>query len=257
MEDFERAWIRFDLVAAAKKWDNAKQLAIVPALLRGKLVDFFVELSEEECADMQTLKKALSAKAGLARDPLSSAKCFNMRKQGQEEKVADFARDLKKLFTQAYPSESIQSPVLLQRFLTGLLGSVSQQLLLKGRPANLEQAIKEATEVEYALHFSRETAEVHAVQQSTSDKRLDQLTQTMEKMALQLEKLEAKLQVESQRLPTPAISDNRGQGRGNRRNQRRSNCCFQCGEEGHFRRECPLNFREPARKVPGGWQDKQ
>ena len=199
MEDFQRAWIRFNLVAAAKKWDNAKQLAIVPALLCGTLVDFFVELSEEECADMQTLKKA-SAKAGLARDPLSSAKCFNMRKQGQEEKVADFARDLKKLFSQAYPSESIQSPVLLQRFLTGLLGSVSQQLLLKGWPANLEQAIKEATEVKYALHFSRETAEVHTVQQSTSDKRLDQLTQTMEKMALQLEKLEAKLQVESQRL---------------------------------------------------------
>ena len=168
---------------------------------------------------MQTLKKALSAKAGLARDPLSSEKCFNMRKQGQEEKVVDFARDLEKLFSQAYPSESIQSPVLLQRFLTVLLGSVSQQLLLKGRPANLEQAIKEATEVEYALHISRETAEVHAVQQSTSDKRLDQLTQTMEKMALQLEKLEAKLQVESQRLPTLAISDNRGQGRGNRRNQ--------------------------------------
>ena len=30
MEDFERSWIRFDLVVAAKKWDNVKQLAIVP-----------------------------------------------------------------------------------------------------------------------------------------------------------------------------------------------------------------------------------
>ena len=100
-------WIRFDLVAAVKRWDNVKQLAIVSALLRGTLVDFFVELSEEDRADMQTPKKALSAKAGLARDPLFSAKCFNMRKQGQEEKVADFARDLKKLFSQAYPSESI------------------------------------------------------------------------------------------------------------------------------------------------------
>ena len=102
--------------------------------------------------------------------------------------------------------------MFLQCFLTGLLGSVSQQLLLKGWPVNLEQAIKEATDVEYALHFSRETAQVHAVQQSTSDKRLDHLTQTMEEMALQLEKLESKLQVESQKLPTPAISDNRGQG---------------------------------------------
>ena len=29
-EEFERSWTRFKLVAAAKKWDAAKQLAIVP-----------------------------------------------------------------------------------------------------------------------------------------------------------------------------------------------------------------------------------
>ena len=60
-----------------------------------------MELSKEDRADMQTLQKTLSAKAGLVRDPLSSAKCFNMRKQGQKEYVANFARDLKKLFSQA------------------------------------------------------------------------------------------------------------------------------------------------------------
>ena len=238
MEAFERAWTRFELVAAAKNWDDAKQLVIVPALLCGKLVDSFVELSEEDRTDMQTLKKVLSAKAGLASGPLSSAKCFNMRKQGQEEKVADFARDLKKLFNQAYPSESTQSPVLLRRFLTGLLGSVSQQLPLKGRPANLDQAIKEATEEEYVLHFSRETAEVHTVQQSASDKRLDQLSQTMERMALQLEKLESKLQVESQRLPTQAISDSRGQGETGGDPIAVSSAA---GKD--ISAECPLNFR--------------
>ena len=40
-EDFERSWIRFNLVAAAKKWDEAKHLSIVPALLHGKLVEIF------------------------------------------------------------------------------------------------------------------------------------------------------------------------------------------------------------------------
>ena len=35
--EFERSWIKFKLVAAANKWDDAKALLMLPALLRGKL----------------------------------------------------------------------------------------------------------------------------------------------------------------------------------------------------------------------------
>lgn len=46
-EDFKRAWTRFELVAKAKEWNKAKQLAIIPTLLRGKLLDTYVELPDE------------------------------------------------------------------------------------------------------------------------------------------------------------------------------------------------------------------
>ncbi len=95
-EDFERSSIRFNLVAAAKKWDEAKQLSIVP---RGKLVEIFVDLEDEEKADIKTLKRALSALAGLASDPLASARRFNDRKQEPGEKVSDYARELKRLYS--------------------------------------------------------------------------------------------------------------------------------------------------------------
>ena len=39
VESFQRAWTRFELVAKAKEWDSAKQLTVLPTLLRGKLVD--------------------------------------------------------------------------------------------------------------------------------------------------------------------------------------------------------------------------
>ena len=248
-EDFERSWICFNLVATAKKWDEAKQLSIVPALLRGKLVEIFVDLEDEEKANIKMLKRALSVRAGLTSDPLASARCFNDRKQEPGEKVSDYARELKRLYSRAYPGEDAQSIVLVQHFLTGLRAPISQQLLLKECPATMEKAVKGAIDVEYALQFGQETVEVHAVQRTIEDKRLEQLTQTVERMAIQMEKLESQLKADRERPSERSSNSNRM--------ARRHNLCFLCGQEGHFRRSCPLNGNVPARKVPGVWHEKK
>ena len=67
-EEFERSWTKFKLVAAANKWDDAKALLMLPALLRGILVEIYVSLRDEEKADLDTLKRALKESAGLTRD---------------------------------------------------------------------------------------------------------------------------------------------------------------------------------------------
>ena len=38
---------------------------------------------------------------------------------------------------------------------------------------------------------------------------------------------------------------------------RRRNTCFLCGKEGHWKRECTLNFKGSAPTVEGGWRDHQ
>ena len=102
---------------------------------------------------MVDLKKALVGRAGLSADPLVAAKKFMNRNQGAPESVADYLADLKKLFKRAHPTESLESTVLLQKFLTGLHAPICQQLLLKGRPNTLEGAAKSAREIENALEF--------------------------------------------------------------------------------------------------------
>lgn len=64
--------------------------------------------------------------------------------------MTDFASKLRKLFKQAYPSESTTSNALLQRFLTGLRSLVGQQLLLCEKLDDLTEAIESVSEVEYA-----------------------------------------------------------------------------------------------------------
>ena len=120
VEEFQRSWTRFELVASAKGWEAAKQKLILPTLLRGKLVDIYMGLGDDMRGDLKLLKKALMKHAGLVRDPLSAGQLFMTRHQLPGEKVNDFASELKKLFTESYPSEGTASAILLQRFMTGL-----------------------------------------------------------------------------------------------------------------------------------------
>ena len=52
VEDFERSWRRVELIASANQWNEEKKLAVIPALLRGKLLDFYAVLTSEERSDL-------------------------------------------------------------------------------------------------------------------------------------------------------------------------------------------------------------
>lgn len=106
LEDFSRAWTRFEQVAKAKDWDRSKQLIVLPTLLRGKLLDHFVDLDVETKEDLKKLRTALRKCTGAIEDPLSAEKAFVGREQGPDERVADFASALKKIFRQAYRGAS-------------------------------------------------------------------------------------------------------------------------------------------------------
>ena len=131
VEDFCHTWTRFEFVATAKEWNSNTQLAVIPTLLRGKLIDYYVKLDNDIKGDLALLKDALQEQVGTKEDPLLASRNFNQQAQGHNEKVADFAASLKKLFKSAYPCELMTSALLLQRFLTGLRSEIGCQLLLR------------------------------------------------------------------------------------------------------------------------------
>ena len=97
------------------------------------------------------------------------------------------------LFIQAYPSEEPKSGILLQWFLTGLLPSLSRQVLLWGKPTSLEQAIKNAGEIEYALSFQTSVGQskgTNALPPQHGPTELEKLQETLKNMSKQLGELE-------------------------------------------------------------------
>ena len=249
-EDFKRGWTRFEFVATAKEWDEAKQLAVIPALLRGKLIDYYVDLDDTTKADLKLLKAALEERAGKKEDALAASRSFSQRSQEQGERVSDFASSLKQLFKSAFPAEAMTSSVLLQRFLTGLRPDISRQLLLRSRPTTFTAAVKDATDVEYALEFGGEEVNIHAIRPTQPTPEPSNAAALYQKLDALTKRLES-LEVTIGKSQTP-IRSGYGRGRGDRRD-RRIGPCYNCGEEGHLRRNCPLNYYGPAPKVDDSW----
>ncbi|XP_065900992.1 uncharacterized protein [Dysidea avara] len=229
VEDFKRGWIRFEFVATTKEWDAAKQLAVIPALLRGKLIDYYVDFDDTIKGDLKLLRAALEERAGKREDPLAASRSFSQRSQRQE---------------------AMTSSVLLQRLLTGLLPEISRQLLLRSKPTTFTAAVKDATEIEYALEFGGEEDGVHAIrptQPTPEQSNATALHQKLDSLTKRLESLEVTIG-KSQTPNRPGY----GRDRGNRRD-RRIGPCYNCGEEGHLRRNCPLNYYGPTPKVDDSW----
>ena len=195
-DNFEHAWKRFRLAAVAKQWQAEKQLLILPTLLRGNLVDYYMDLGEDEKRSLEDVKQALERKAGIKKDPVVAARYFNSRYQDDRERVMDYATQLRKAFKEAYPEEDVGSAVLLQTFLSGLRPSIARQVMLKGRPTALDKAIEEAVTVEEALRFGgADTMEVpvHAVHPKETTTEVEQLRHTLERMSKKFESFEQQL----------------------------------------------------------------
>ena len=246
-EGFLHAWTRFELIAAAKEWDEEKQLKVLPTMLRGKLLETYMDLAGEEKADLVKLKDALLKKASFRVDPLLVGKTFMECIQGPEEGVEAFSVCLKKLFKQAFTrADASSSDVLLQKFLTGLATNISKQLLMQTTPTTFEDAVKAAVRVENALSFGAVSKKPESHDEiacyQVQDKSVEALTsmmQTMESISKRLETLE--LAAKERTSPI--------RQRQEKRVRYRVIKCWNCGEEGHFQRDCPLNSRRPTR----GW----
>ena len=112
---------------------------------------------------------------------------------------------------------------------------------------------------------------VHAVHPKETTTEVEQLRHMLERMSKKFESFEQQLK----ELDAGRATDNNSVERERRSSEkrvsfklqrgssqedgggRRRNTCFLCGKEGHWKRECTLNFNGSAPTVDGGWRERK
>ena len=119
-------------------------------LLCRKLVDVYVALDEETRTSLPNTNKVLMESARILRALMDSWPSIHVSppiNRGSSERLCNESMEIK-LFTESYLDEEQTSAILLQRFLTGISLFICLQLLLKGKPMSITNAITDATNIE-------------------------------------------------------------------------------------------------------------
>lgn len=153
---------RFFACANSNEWNEAAQIRHLPSFLQGEVFGRYLKAKEANPVTikewMEELRKAIYPEDQVA---ARQAEFFH-RKKKLAESVTEFAYDLKKLGSLAFPGDetsSVYTKLLLRRFLEGLEPAELRKLTGATRPTTIDQAMASAVNNETLLSRQGPTEE--------------------------------------------------------------------------------------------------
>ena len=249
----QRPWesfiFSFRSMAATCEWDEREQRFRLLACLRGDAADFvFQQLSAEVVNDLDQLIVALEGRFAARKTPSAFVSQLEARRLGAKETIAEYAADIRRLTTFGYPTadHATLEMIATRHFLRGLGDNSMSMTIGLQEPKTLQ----EAREIAERFHHLREETirnnprSVRAVSSSESNVVNDEKLVSLERRLLS--NIDNKITQLSEdirkQLQHGGRESRTGQGQWRGRPQARSSPirCFECREEGHIARNCPL-----------------
>lgn len=247
-KSFEEWVSHFENVSAVNGWNDEDKLLWLKVRLTGKAHVAFAQLAHETQQSYATAKKALIDRF----DPLSKQQLykveFEARAKRDKETWADFADELLRLASKAFPKlqEEAREELALSRYLDQIRDPQVSFAVKQRRPKSVRDAVSSTIELETYLlksantlsHVSvaapldtKEKEDVTSVAAIQSTQRdllgmMQQLVQRVEQLELRPQRSNAGLRPA---MPVPARSQP---------SQMRQIICYRCGQAGHFARGC-------------------
>lgn len=251
---------QFEAIAAVHGWADSDRVGELVACLKGPALEVFAHLPASDQLQYSRLVDALHQRFGQTNQQLWFRSQFRRRVRNPGESLPALAQDLERLAALAYPvaDQSLRDSLACEQFLDGLSDVELQIAVRQSRPGKLQEAVTSAVEIE-AIRKSAEasatvssgftTRQVHAGKSHTRsevpNKEAQSSEQLLEAILQRIQQLEASV--------SSAKQENPGRQQRSWGNVARvgSEGCWQCGQKGHIRRNCP------QRQTRGSYQKDQ
>ena len=259
VDNFPWAWTKFELVSTAKEWNAAKQTAVLPTLLWGKLVDHYIDLNDTTMADLRLIKDSLDGENKLDARFLDCRKAVYGSLPTHRWKGRRFCSESEEAIQACIPCR--QSTDVRDSSTMGCDRIATHPNTTSRK--RLDAAMEIAQGVEYALNLKQgvllatQRRSMWSGSWSMWEDLSTQLQQTLEQMAKWLKTLKTRLQSgdhggsSRKRIRVPNCRNNSTCGRYIPDCDHR--CCWKREDPGHLQRDCPkLNYDGLAQPV-GSW----
>ena len=238
---------QFRVIASAQRWNESDKLAMLVASLKGPALEIFAHLPDADRTDFSRLSSALDGRFGAANQEPWFRSQLRRRRRKAGETLPQLAQEIERLVALAYPAATIvlRDSLSCDHFLDALDDADLHIAVRQGHPASLPQALASAVEIESIRgaaglipHSSSPGAVVRQGQgpRVSGGRDVDEhkesgvTAEVLTQILRTLNDLQRSL-AESAR------------GSGSRRStatgRQSEGLCWECGKEGHFRRQCP------------------
>ncbi len=240
--DGKTAWdayfTQFELLSQMNHWNRKERAMQLAVSLRGSAVTVLTNLPASRRDDYDALTSALRSRFGSEHQAELNRAKLRARMRQREETLPELAEDVERIARLAYPdaAEPMIETLAKDQFIDALQDEDMRLKLRQGRPGTLRETLELALELESYLLASRRTKPA-AVREarleksnSAEGKREDSNPLSVELLQQLVDALQAckgSFSQKSQGQPSTTRKPGEPQ------------TCWQCGEVGHFRRQCP------------------
>ena len=259
--------MHFERCAIVNGWNEEDKAMFLTASLRGDSRKLLSGLTELECKQYSKIVEQLQLRFGVEKQAeLHQARLLN-RRQFEGESLPMLATDIRSMVDLAYYKDlgvPVQERFAVQHFIDTLYDKDDRLYLRRAKPETLDQA----------LSLARELESICVLDNNNSFRRADSKVRAMEteRMQLQIQVDELKRQIDYQqqqpeaqetiisRLKQFVIQQEQPYPNRNRAAQgthRRGRLeCWNCGDKGHMRKECPKLKARPNSSQHSGNENR-
>ena len=171
-EQFTDWLTRFEVIATANGWDDARQLAVLPSYLTQYAFQVYEELPGASKEDLKLMKDGLKAKLSAGDRQMVWRLQFRATKRNPGESLDAYAFRIRKLVGRAYPTltPADQGLITKEQFIIGLGKDMQFNLLKLKDNASMTDVIDTAKKFEAATEIVHGTKAVLTVETDRKEK---------------------------------------------------------------------------------------